>query len=54
MVEEKVNEILIVNELPTTQYRVHETEEKTYDLITLNEAIKEILESVRVLRKNIG
>lgn len=53
MVEiKKPNEVLVVNELPKSPIRAYEGEDgKVYDLITTNEAIKEILEGVRAIRR---
>ena len=50
--EKQENDFLIVPELPQTPVRVIEGEEgKKYDLITTQEALKEILESVREIKK---
>ncbi len=54
MAEEKKNDFIVVNELPSIQTRNATTQEGSeYDLITTNEAIKEILEIARELRKGI-
>ena len=48
-------EILVVNELPTQPIRKVEGDDgKEYELITRDEAIKEILSKVKELHKNIG
>ena len=52
---ESKNEILVVPELPQVSTRVFEGEDgKTYDLITLTEAVKEILEHVRTIKKSVA
>jgi hypothetical protein len=48
------NNFLVVSELPQTQVRVVKAEDgKTYDLITTEEAVKEILETIRLISKSV-
>jgi hypothetical protein len=51
MPKEEVKEILVVKELPTARMRVVSDGEKEYECITTEEAIKEILESIREIKK---
>ena len=54
MTEEKKNDFLVVTELPTVPLKEYEHENgETYDLLTLTEAIKEILVRVRNLEKGM-
>ncbi len=54
MAEEK-NELGIVVELPQVPTRTIEgSDGKKYELVTLTEAVKEILETVRELKKGIN
>ncbi len=51
---EKEKDWIVVPELPQTPTRIIEGDDgKEYDLITLTEAVKEILEIVRELKKGI-
>jgi len=51
---EKEKEFVVVSELPQIATRkVQDEEGKEYDLVTLNEAVKEILEISRELKKGI-
>lgn len=52
--EEKKNDFLVVEQLPQVSATQYEQEEKTYDLITRDEAIKEILENTRKILKSVG
>lgn len=54
MTEQK-NELAVVVELPQIPTRVVEgSDGKNYELVTLTEAVKEILETVRELKKGIN
>ena len=54
MVEKKEEKLLVVSELPEVKTRVVEGNDgNTYNLITENEAILEILEISRELKKGI-
>ena len=54
MTEEKKNDFLVVTELPQIPLREYQHESgETYDLLTLTEAIKEILIRVRNLEKGM-
>lgn len=53
--EKAENDFLVVSELPQVPFRVAQGDDgKNYDLITLPEAMKEILEHLRALRKSLG
>ena len=52
--EDMIKETLIVNELPQTQVRNIVGEDgKTYVCITINEALKEILDTLKDLKKGL-
>lgn len=54
MTEKTEKEIFVVNELPQVAVRDVKGEDgKDYSLVTLNEAVKEILEISRELKKGI-
>jgi hypothetical protein len=54
MTEKEQKNWVIVTELPSIQTReVEASDGKTYELITSNEALKEILETVRELKKEL-
>lgn len=52
--KDKPRETLVVNQLPTQQIRTADLNEKTYDLLTTDEALTEILEHVRAVRKAVA
>lgn len=53
--KEKQTDFLVVPELPQVQTRNVQGEDgKIYELITMTEAVKEILESVREIKKSVG
>lgn len=53
MVEEKKTDFLIVNELPQVPVKRYTGEDGTeYDLITITEALKEILKDIKEIRKS--
>lgn len=55
MPEEKKSDFIVVPELPQVATRTVQGEDgKLYELITLTEAVKEILEHVREIRKSVG
>lgn len=48
------NKIAVVSELPTTTVRVLQDEkEQKYDLVTVDEALTEILTTIRELKENL-
>ncbi len=51
--ENKVNEILVVSELPQSPVRAYEEDGKNYELVTFGEALKEILEKTRIIHERI-
>lgn len=51
--EEKKIDFLVVPELPQVPTRIYEIDGKPYELVTLTEAVKEILELVREIRKAV-
>lgn len=52
--KEEVRKIAVVSELPKQSVKVVETEDgKKYDLVTQDEALTEILETTRELKKNM-
>jgi hypothetical protein len=54
MSEEKKNEFIVVPELPQVATRTVQGENgEIYELITLTEAIKEILEKVREINEKV-
>lgn len=53
MTEEKKTDFLIVNELPQVPVKRYTGEDGTeYDLITITEALKEILKDIKEIRKS--
>lgn len=55
MSEEKKNDFLIVTELPNVPVnKIQGDDGKEYDLVTLTDAIKEILQAVREIKKSVA
>lgn len=53
--EEVEEKVIILNELPTVQTRkVTDNEGNEYNVLTRDEALTEILESVREMKKVVG
>lgn len=53
MTEEKKTDFLIVNELPQVPVKRYTGEDGTeYDLITITEALKEILKDIKEIKKS--
>jgi len=53
--EKKQNDFIVVPELPQIPTRTIEGNDgKEYDLMTLTEAVREILEHVREIRKSVA
>jgi len=51
--ENKPNKILVVKELPTQQVNVGAIDGEEYDLVTVEDAITEILEKIRKIEKSV-
>lgn len=52
--EKAVPKVLVVSKLPVSEYReLQDDKGETYQCVTTDEALTEILESVRVIRKEL-